>query len=113
MVGNLGGEVAARYSGVAHSLTHALLDIASVGPSGRPHPHYVGFNRLDAGSVLDLVIMSLGAFMPAVAEQIDAYGWPPSSWRRWSVHIRSVLRRQVAELERGTLQDEFRDIEFD
>jgi hypothetical protein len=108
-----GVGVAARYSGIAHSLTHALIDIASIGRKGRPHPLHVGFTTLDADSVLDLVIVPLGAFASAVSLQVEAYGWPPSVWRRWTGHARAVLRRQLTEVGRGTLKDEWRDIAAD
>ncbi|MGH2680672.1 MAG: hypothetical protein ACRDG8_09380, partial [Actinomycetota bacterium] len=62
-------------------------------------------------AVLDLVISTLGAFVSAVNLQVEAYGWPPSAWRRWTRHARAVLGRPLRELDRGTLLDEWRDIE--
>jgi hypothetical protein len=99
-----GAEVAARHSAISHGLTHALLDIAATGPKGWEHPFNVGSSTLDPGSVLDLIITPLGAFLPTVSEQIAAYGWPPSSWELWRGHVRSVLRHQLSDLEQGTLR---------
>jgi hypothetical protein len=55
----------------------------------------------------------LGAFASAVGLQVEAYGWPPSAWRRWTRHARAVLMRQLAAVENGTLEDEWRDIAAD
>lgn len=85
----------ASYSSLAHAVPHILVAHSWSLDSRLGHEWGVGFPELDYTTIRDLVQVVQIAFVKAISRQVDAYGWPPSSWTRWRRHVRATLLRSL------------------
>jgi hypothetical protein len=92
-----GGVTAELYSAIAHAVPLILVSVASNLEESLGHVWGVGFSDIDEKTTRDLVVAVLVAYFKPVTRQVEAFGWPPSSWTRWCAHARVVLRASMRD----------------
>jgi hypothetical protein len=94
-----GTRTARVYSALAHSVPDILVSQTIDHDDRVWDPFRVGLTDLRDSAAIDLVFSVLVSYARSVDLQIAAYGWPPSSWKRWLAHVRASLRKALAYTE--------------
>lgn len=99
---SLAAIATAGYSAVAHAVPDMVLTYAVDRSASDWHPFQVGQDKLPSRFKLDLTVAVLLPYTRAVELQINAYGWPPSAWKKWLSHVRATLNKALKEDGRGS-----------